>query len=76
MPIVLPGGRAYLVRDGEVLYDGAKAARRGTKPYTVDDVERIAQNDPTHDWRIILEGDAMTVIYQRQDGRWPCVMMN
>lgn len=63
-------GRAYATRDGEVVYDGTDAVNQGRRPFLLKDIERIAQADPNHDWRIHFDLPGYSHAYQRQNGNW------
>ena len=67
-------GSALITKDGEVVYS------EPSNPTSWDDLpelsvcEAMAQADPEHDWRMVLEAPLRGSTYQRQgDERWVLV---
>lgn len=64
-------GSAGYRRDGEVMWE--EGGQEEEFP-TVADVERLASEDPDHDWRIYFYAPLYDAEYQRQgDGVWVLV---
>lgn len=69
-------GRAEVQKDGATVINGEREWENGEPP-TFADAERLAANDPDHDWRVILHGPLHGETYQRQGpGVWLCVERN
>ena len=69
-------GDAVVTRDGEEVFDGEAAYRRG-KPVTFYKAERMAKRDPDHDWRVVLYGPLHGETYQRHAAKtWVLVENN
>lgn len=70
-------GMANCTRDGEQVYDGEADYMQGNEPKTVNDMEKLAAEDPDHDWRITLFAPLHGEVYQRHDiERWVLVESN
>ncbi|KKM75045.1 hypothetical protein LCGC14_1394240 [marine sediment metagenome] len=70
-------GSACATKDGKTVYDGDQDYRNGNEPKTVGEIEKIAQESPDHDWRIVMYGPLHGEIYQRQgEKNWVCVESN
>ena len=70
-------GDARVTKDGKPVYDGEQDWRDGNDPKRVGDIERIAVDDPDHDWRIVMNGPLHGGTYQRQgEKNWVCVESN
>ena len=57
------GGAGYSV-DGDTLWDEQRAIDENYP--TVQDVEKLAEQDPNHDWRIYFYAPLYEAEYQRQ----------
>lgn len=68
-------GCAQVVCDGRVVIDGEHPPNDDW--VTFADAERLAVEDPDHDWRVILRGPLHGETYQRQGPEvWVCVERN
>jgi hypothetical protein len=77
MGIAVGFGGAYVLKDGECVYDGQWDYQSGNEPKTVRQIERMASRDPDHDWRIVKDGPMHGETFQRQGkGKWVCVESN
>ena len=57
-------GFAGIKKDGQVIYSEPYNAEWDKIP-TLRKFERMAQKDPDHDWRLILEAPLRSRVYQR-----------
>ncbi len=73
-------GEASICRDGVVVLDASRAfdtAGSWEEIPTFADAERMAADDPAHDWTVILNGPLHGETYQRQrEAVWICVERN
>lgn len=77
MSIVVGFGDAYVTKDGKKIYNGEKDWKNGKTPKTVDDIEKMAQKDPDHDWRIVKYGPMHGETFQRhRKNKWVCIESN
>lgn len=65
MQIAVGFGMAVCTKDGELVYDGEADYSNDIKPKTVGDMEKLAADDPDHDWRIIMHAPLHGETYQR-----------
>ena len=73
MMIAVGFGAAFASKDGEVVYQ----EQQGIPPLLVADIERMAVDDPDHDWRIEKHGALHGETFQRQGpGNWVCIESN
>jgi hypothetical protein len=73
MRIEVGFGAAFATKDGELVYE----EQQGVPSLTVADIERLAVDDPDHDWRIAKHGPMHGETYQRQgSGNWVCIESN
>jgi len=73
MRIEVGFGSAFASKDGEVVYQ----EQQGAPSLTVADIERMAVDDPDHDWRIAKHGPMHGETFQRQGaGNWVCIDSN
>ena len=77
MSICVGFGVAIVTRDGETIYDGERAFKEDTEPWTTQEAENAAAADPDHDWRIVKDGPMHGETFQRHGpGKWVCVKSN
>lgn len=75
--IVAGCGDAYVTKDGILIYDGEADFRDTGNAKYVGDIEKIAEADPGHDWRIIINMPLHGEIYQRHAAKkWVCIESN
>jgi hypothetical protein len=68
-------GCAQVTKDGEMVLDGEHPDLDGY--ITFADAERLASQDPDHDWRVILHGPLHGETYQRHGNLgWHCIERN
>lgn len=73
MLIAVGFGAAFATKDGELVYE----QQQGMPDLTVADIERMAVDDPNHDWRIEKHGPMHGETFQRQGpGNWVCIESN
>lgn len=60
-------GDAGVTRDGEIVWNEGAMEDVDAEPWTVNDAERAAAQDPDHDWRIYFHGALSDAVYQRHD---------
>lgn len=78
MIIAVGLGYAAVTRDGEEVYNEWNIPDDVPDSdeevwWRVSKAEEMAQKDPDHDWRIILDAPLSMREYQRQDGKWMLV---
>ena len=77
MLIVVGFGYAYAEKDGVIVYDGERDLEQNKEPKTVGDIEKMAKEDPDHDWRIVKNGPMHGETFQRHgDEEWVCIESN
>lgn len=60
-------GDAHISKDGEIIFDGERAEEF----HTLEEFEALANGDPNHDWRLVLDAPLSSREYQRQgEGQW------
>jgi hypothetical protein len=71
-------GFAALTKDGAVIWEEDPRKIRTEEDWmTCSDAEQIAEAEPDHDWRIVMDGPLKGETYQRQDnGRWVLIASN
>jgi hypothetical protein len=68
-------GSAYATRDSEVVY--CESSEENAEILTVGDIEKMAADDPYHDWRITKYGPLHGETFQRHgEGVWMCIASN
>lgn len=75
MLIAVGFGAAYATKGDLIVYDEQD---EDDEPHTVADIEKLAAQDPDHDWRIVLAGPLHGETYQRHltgphAGKWVCI---
>src|SRR5689334_6290007 len=58
-------GGAVCTKDGDLIYDGEADYQNDIEPKTIGDMEKLAQADPDHDWRVRFDGPLHGETYQR-----------
>ena len=77
MLICVGFGSAMVTRDGELVHDGERAFQDGEEPWTVQDAEDAAAQDPDHDWQIVKYGPMHGETFQRHGpSKWICIESN
>ncbi len=70
MLIAVGFGSAFATKDNDVVYDGQDEG----EIKTVGDIEKLAAEDPDHDWRIIKCGPMHGEVFQRHGKeKWVCI---
>lgn len=60
-------GYAHISKDGEVVFD----EQQSDDFHTLEEFEAMADADPDHDWRLVLDAPLHSREYQRHDtGKW------
>lgn len=71
MVVAVGFGSAYVVKDGDLFYDGEQEWRQEREPKTLAQIEALAKQEPDADWQVILYGPLSGATYQRQgDAKW------
>lgn len=73
MLIAVGFGEAKVTRDGKTVY---KEPTGDGEIWTTEDAEKLAAEDPDHDWRIVLNAPLYGRTFQRQDGHWLLIEEN
>ena len=74
MLIAVGFGSAFVTKDDECVYD---EGRCDDNFWTVSDAEKLAMEDPDHDWRIVKFGPMHGETFQRHGpNEWVCVESN
>uniref|UniRef100_A0A6M3JIZ2 Uncharacterized protein n=1 Tax=viral metagenome TaxID=1070528 RepID=A0A6M3JIZ2_9ZZZZ len=67
MTIAVGYGTAQVMRDGEIIYNENTANIQSYDDYkTLSEFEEMAEQDPDHDWRVILNAPFKDSEYQRR----------
>lgn len=70
-------GSAECTKDGELVYDGEADYQNDKDPKSIGDMEKLAQTDPDHDWRVCFNGPLHGETYQRHmDNTWVMIESN
>lgn len=73
MVISVGFGSAFATKDGEIIYD-ERDIKEGQEYLTVAELEKIAKEDPDHDWRIHKHGPMHGEVFQRHgENNWVCI---
>jgi len=70
MLIAVGFGIAQVTRDDELVYSEPLNANDWDDFWTVADAEKVASENPNHDWRILMVAPLQEKEYQRQNGQW------
>ena len=74
MVIAVGFGSAFVTKDDDCIYDESSC---DCEYWTVADAERLAAEDPDHDWRIVKWGPMHGETFQRHgQNEWVCVESN
>jgi hypothetical protein len=66
-------GDAHISKDDKIIFD----ERRGEEPHELKEFEEMAQQDPDHDWRLVLYAPLRGRIYQRHGKeKWVLIESN
>jgi len=79
MLICVGFGEAYVTKDGKEVYDGEEDSRKNDiyQVKTVGDIEKMAEKDPDHDWRVVKHGPLHGETFQRHGpNKWVCIESN
>lgn len=77
MQIAVGFGDAYVTRDGQLIYDGEADWSKTGNAKRVSDIEKLADADPDHDWRIVKFGPLHGETFQRHEkDKWVCIESN
>ena len=75
MLIAVGFGNAIVTKDGETVYkEPTEYDERDI--WTTAEAEKLAAEDPDHDWRIVLYAPLYGRTFQRQDGHWLLIAEN
>lgn len=75
MIIAVGFGSSYVMKDDECIYD-EQLVKDGNY-WTVEDVEKLAEKEPDHDWRIKKHGPLHGETFQRHGPKkWVCIESN
>jgi MinD superfamily P-loop ATPase len=67
-------GAAFVTKDGHTVYDGESDYQKNESCKTVGDIEKMAKEDPDHDWQIVFVGPMHGETFQRHgDAEWVCI---
>lgn len=76
MLIAVGFGSAMVFKDKELVYDESRC-KDDDELWTVADAEKLALEDPDHDWRIEKNAPLHGETFQRQGpGEWVCIESN
>lgn len=73
MLIAVGFGDARVTKDGETVY---KEPEYDGWLWDTEEAEKLAAEDPDHDWRIVLYAPLYGRTFQRQDGHWLLIAEN
>lgn len=74
-------GDVTVSKDGEYLYSEIQQTHADKDYWTMRDAEKLAAEDPDHDWRVAFYGPLHGETYQRHNsgrwaGQWVCIESN
>lgn len=75
MLIAVGFGNAIVTKDGKTVYKETPE-KEYWEMWTTEDAEKLAAEDPDHDWRIVLYAPLYGRTFQRQDGHWFLIAEN